>query len=351
MNKLRKAKSDGNVSNDMFVGMDLHKNYLQVAVLDGKGKVLKNSRIDNDLNKVGRFFDRIDASANDDVRVVMESSCVWYNIYEYLSEERKLHVSLSNPFKTRAIASAKIKTDKLDAAVKLADLLRGDYIAECYVPERRIMDLRQLVRHRIVLVRMRTKLKNKIHGITLMQGVRITDMSTFSNSYIQKLKELNDYRIDAYLRLIDSLDSEIKKVSKEIQSRAEEDDMAKLLVTIPGIGYYSALLILSEIGDINRFPDSYHLCSYAGLVPSTHSSGGITYHGAITKTGSKHLRWIMIECVRAHIRLNRDCNITQFYIRLAKRKGNNSKAVVAAASKLLKVVYWVMKEKRKFHHA
>jgi transposase len=196
---------------------------------------------------------------------------------------------------------------------------------------------------------MRTKLKNKIHGITLMQGVRITDTSTFSNSYIQKLKELNDYRIDAYLRLIDSLDSEIKKVSKEIQSRAEEDDMAKLLVTIPGIGYYSALLILSEIGDINRFPDSYHLCSYAGLVPSTHSSGGITYHGAITKTGSKHLRWIMIECVRAHIRLNKDSNITKFYIRLAKRRGNNSKAVLAAASKLLKVVYWVMKEKRKYH--
>ena len=283
----------------------------------------------------------------------MESSCVWYNIYEYLSEERKLDVSLSNPFKTRAIASAKIKTDKLDA-VKLADLLRGGYIAECYVPDRWIMDLRQLVRHRITLVRMRTKLKNKIHGITLMQGVKITTDGTpttkFSNSYIQKLKELNDYRIDAYLRLIDSLDLEIKKVSKEIQSRAEKEDMAKLLVTIPGIVYYSALLILSEIGNINRFPDSYHLCSYAGLVPLTHSSGGITYHGAITKTGSKHLRWIMIECVRAHIRLNKDSNITRFYTRLAKRKGNNSKAAVAAASKLLKVVYWIMKEKRKYHH-
>jgi transposase len=207
----------------MFVGMDLHKNYLQVAVLDGKGKVLKNSRIDNDLSKIGRFFDRIDtqstaisSSRSKDVRGVMESSCVWYNIYEYLSEERKLDVSLSNPFKTRAIASAKIKTDKLDA-VKLADLLRGGYIAECYVPDRRIMDLRQLVRHRIALVRMRTKLKNKIHGVTLMQGVKITDGTSttkFSNSYVQRLKQLNDYRIDAYLRLIDSLDSETKKVSK-----------------------------------------------------------------------------------------------------------------------------------------
>src|SRR5215510_15353709 len=119
----------------MFVGMDLHKNYLQLAVLDGKGKVLKNSRIHNDLSKVGRFFDRIGNSS--DVKVVMESSCVWYNIYEYLSEERNLDVILSNPIKTRAIASAKIKTDKIDA-VKLAGLLRGGFISECYVPNKKL---------------------------------------------------------------------------------------------------------------------------------------------------------------------------------------------------------------------
>jgi transposase len=168
VNKLCKSKADGIVSKSMFVGMDVHKNYLQVAVLDEKGKILNNSRVDNNMIKVNEFFDSLHPGNN--TKIVMESSCVWYNIYEYLSEERQLDVSLSNPFKTRAIASAKIKTDKLDA-VKLADLLRGGYIAKCYVPDRKIMDLRQLVRHRIVLVRMRTKLKNKIHGITLMQGV------------------------------------------------------------------------------------------------------------------------------------------------------------------------------------
>ena len=124
--------------------------------------------------------------------------------------------------------------------------------------------------------------------------------------------------------------------------------MARLLMTIPGIGYYSALLIVSEIGDINRFPDSYHLCSYAGLIPSTRSSGGITYHGNITKTGSKYLRWIMLECVHAHIRNEKNSNVTQFYDRLSKKKGN-SKAAVASASKLVKIVYWIMKEKRTYN--
>jgi len=345
VNRLSKSKSDDKVS--MFVGMDLHKNYLQIAVMNEEGRVLRNSKIDNNLRQISRFFDDVN---NDKAHVVMESSSVWYNIYRYLSEERSFDVVLSNPVKTRAIASAKIKTDKLDA-VKLADLLRGGYIAECYVPNNKIMELRELVRHRIVLVRMRTKLKNSIHGIMLMKGIQLSNTctNTFTLEYIDELKKLNDYRINHYISLIESLDQEIKDVSKQIILLAKENKMAKLLTTIPGIGHYSALFLVSEIDDINRFPDSYHLCSYAGLVPSTHSSGGVTYHGNITKTGSKHLRWIMLECVHAHIRTDKSSNITQFYQRLAKKKGN-SKAAVAAASKLLRVVYWIMKERREYQH-
>jgi transposase len=179
----------------------------------------------------------------------MESSGLWYNIYECLSK-RHLDVRLSNPAKTRAIASAKIKTDKLDA-IKLADLLRGGYIAECYIPTRRTMDLRELVRHRAALIRMRTKLKNKIHSIMFMKGTSISYVGThtFTKGYIEKLKELNDYRINGYLCIIESLNDEINTVSNKILLPAQEDEMAKLLMTVPGIGYYSALLIL-ELRDL-----------------------------------------------------------------------------------------------------
>jgi len=348
VNKLCKAKADGDVcKRSMFVGMDVHKNYLQVAVLDEKGKVLNNSRVDNDLTKVNEFFDSIHPNRN--TKVVMESSGMWYNIYECLSK-RHLNVRLSNPVKTRAIASAKIKTDKLDA-VKLADLLRGGYIAECYVPNKRIMGLRDIVRHRAALVRMRTKLKNKVHSITLMKGIDASDVdspSTFSKHNMDKLEGHDDYRINGCLRVIKSLNDEINSVSKKILLLAKEDEIAKLLMTIPGVGYYSALLIVSEVGDIDRFPDSYHLCSYAGLVPSTHSSGGVTHYGSsITKAGSRYLRWILQECVHAHIRTEKNSNIAQFYYRIARKKGN-SKAAVAAAAKLLKVVYWIMKERRTY---
>jgi transposase len=205
----RKSRLDGILP--MFVGMDLHKNYLQVATVDDKGKVLENRRIMNNLNQISRFFRNINPTA----KVVMESSCIWYNIYEYLSDEKKLDVVLSNPLKTRAIASAKIKTDKLDT-VKLANLLRGGYI------------------------RMRTKVKNKIHGIILMKGYSNNNNNSlsishhpFSIKYNEKLRSLNDYRINSYLDIIESLDNQIKDVSKKILLIAKQDEMAKLLMTIP----------------------------------------------------------------------------------------------------------------------
>lgn len=329
----------------MYIGMDLHKNFLQIAIIDNQGKVIKNSRIENDHNQIGNFFRHIKP---DNTKVVMESSSVWYNIYRYLTDEKKLDVVLSNPIKTKAIASAKIKTDKIDAKT-LADLLRGGYVATCYVPDRDVMDLRELVRHRAFLVRVRTKMKNRIHGILLQNGIRIDEKKPFSQRYVQKLQKLGNYRIDSYLQVIESLDDTIADVSRRILKTSSEDEMARLLMTVPGIGYYTALLISSEIGEINRFQDSHHLCGYAGLVPSVHSSGGVTYMGKITKTGSKYLRWALIECVHTHVRCEKDSNITKFYNRIAARKGN-SKAGVAAASKMLRVIYWMLKEKREYRH-
>ncbi len=189
--------------------------------------------------------------------------------------------------------------------------------------------------------------KNKIHAILLQNGTKINE-KPFTIRFVEELRKLGDYRIDGYLSVISSLSRQIRSVSTTIKKEAREDESTRLLLTIPGIHYYSALLILSEIGDINRFPDSHHLCSYAGLTPSTHSSGGVTYHGSITRSGSRYLRWILTECAKAHIRSQRDSQLTRFYTEVARRRGG-SKATVAAASKLLRIVYWVLKEKRPYH--
>lgn len=123
---------------------------------------------------------------------------------------------------------------------------------------------------------------------------------------------------------------------------------ARLLMTIPGISFYSALLIASEIGDVSRFTDSNGLVAYAGLAPSTHSSGGTTYHGRITKVGSPYLRWVLNQCVRANVRAEPDGTLALFHNRLVRKKGG-AKATVAASAKMLRIVYWVLKERRSYH--
>ncbi len=118
-------------------------------------------------------------------------------------------------------------------------------------------------------------------------------------------------------------------------------------MTIPGIGLFSALIIYSEIGDINRFSDPSKLISYAGLNPTTRQSSDIVYHGHITGEGSPYLRWILTECLHIHLIKDSHSNLSNFYRRLARRIGKK-KAIIAASSKLLKIIYHVLKENRPY---
>jgi len=115
---------------------------------------------------------------------------------------------------------------------------------------------------------------------------------------------------------------EIGGASKKVQQLAEDDQDSMLLMTIPGVGYYSALLIKSEIGDVKRFPSAKQLCSYAGLVPSTYASGNVCYHGHITKQGSRWLRWILIEAAIHAVK--RPGALRRFYFKVERKKGGQS---------------------------
>ena len=336
MNKRNISRLDDSMR--MFVGLDVHKKYTEVAIVDEEGVIEKQERIENEPRQIEEFSNTL---SNADM--VLESSSSWFWLYEILS--RKHRVVLSNPAKTKAIASAKLKTDKVDALM-LANLLRGGYIAESYVPSRRVMGLRELVRYRANLVRMRGTVKNRVHAYLLMNNVKIGG-SPFTKGFLEELKKVKDARVEGYLRIIERLNLEIHEASKIVCNEASNDESAKLLMTIPGISFYSALLLISEIGDVDRFPDSAHLVSYAGLASSTHSSGGTTYHGRITKAGSPYLRWVLNQCTWVHVRSQPEGSVALFYARLSKKKGR-SKAMVAASAKLLKIVYWVLKEKRPY---
>jgi len=250
---------------------------------------------------------------------------------------------LANPLKTKAIASARIKSDKVDARI-LAHLLRTDLIPECYVPPKEMREIRSLVRHRLSIVKLRTMVKNKAHALIDRNGLKHDFSDLFGKAGVQWLKSvalsgLDRLMLDNYLMHLENLDLQIERVDKEITSRASFDSDVRLLLSLKGINVYSALLIKSEIGKIERFGDYKKLVSWAGLAPSLHQSGDVEYHGNITKQGSVMLRWIMVESARVASVF--DPRLKAFYERVARRRGDQ-KAVVAVANKMLKIIWFML---------
>jgi len=145
--------------------------------------------------------------------------------------------------------------------------------------------------------------------------------------------------------LIMAFNGEIRRLSLDLRRMAGLDEDVRLLMTIPGIGYYTALLVKAEVGDVRRFKSGDHLCSYARIVPSIHSSGDITRHGGITREGSRWLRWAMVKAAMTHIRY--DTSITRAYHRIAEKRGSQV-AIVATAPRLLLCCYMVLKDTRPY---
>jgi transposase len=318
-----------------FVGLDVHKNSTQAVVIDEQGNKLMEERFDSTVSGLERFLERIDK----DARLVMEACYAWQHLYEHL-EEGGYEVKLAHPSKTRAIAEARIKTDSISAET-LAHLLRADLLPESYVPAKYVRIERQITRHRASLVSMRTRVKNKVHAILARYGIRYEYSDLFGRSGIEFLKNLDlsnasRFQLDQYLVLLRVLNHEIEETSERVGLLAEENPSARLLMSIPGISYYSALLIMAEIADIRRFPSAKKLCGYAGLVPSTHQSGDTRRTGHLTKQDSRWLRWILIQT--ANVAIKKDNALKKFYDRVAKKKGHNI-AIVATARKMLRYIY------------
>jgi len=322
----------------LVCGLDVHKNSVYAIVMSYGGEIVEKRKLSN--NEVTSYLDRYPID-----KVAMESSTSIVPIYRAL-RAKGYTILVSHPKKTRLIAESRIKTDRVDSWA-LTELARLNALPLSYVPPDNIAALREKVRRRAYLVRMRSKLRVKIRAQLTINGIQPpTEHGLFTSKNLDWLHGLQLDSIESYLPIIQSLDVQIGKLSKELQALAPQDEDVKLLMTIPGVGYYSALLVKSEIGDISRFSDGEKLCSYAGLVPSVSSSGTHTRHGSITKEGSRWLRWIMVECVHTHLKY--DTSITRSYNAIAQRKGKPI-AKVAAARRLLMCCYSVLKNRQPYH--
>ena len=190
---------------------------------------------------------------------------------------------VAHPKEMKTIAKARIKTDRTSSRA-LAELLRVNGLPESYMPPPNIAHLRKKMRRRAFLVRERAKLKTKTHSTLTYKGIKPPKgHGLFTGKRVAWLKSLGLVPVDRYLRVMEPLNREILRLNRELRRLVGDNPDVKLLTTIPSVGYYIALLVKAEVGDISRFSSCDHLASYAGLVPGTKSSGGVTMHGHITR--------------------------------------------------------------------
>lgn len=334
-----------------YMGIDHHKQYLIATVMDEQGQILRKDRVTTERTSMRNYIQQV--NGNDSLTAVLEACYGWHYVYDELLDLVD-EVKVAHPLKTRAIAEARIKTDSIDSET-LAYLLRTDLIPEAYAPGFETRDKKNLLRYRFSLVKTRTKLKNIVHAVLSRNYISDANFKQLSDKFgkqgraylrMVKLKGQDSEILNHYLDLIEYFDEKIKLAEKKTDQIFKEDEICKLLKSIPGIGKLSAVLIKHEIDNIDRFISAGKLCSYAGLVPSTYSSGGRTYQGRITKQGNKWLRWTLVEAAQTAI--NKDPWLRSFYDKIAKRRGNK-RAKVAVARKLLEIIYRIWQERRPYY--
>jgi transposase len=322
------------------VGIDLHRNRSHIAVIDEHGELTLSKRIINGREAFLELLGGLEGES----QIAVEATYGWEWLAELL-EDSGYDLHLAHPLRTRAIAAARVKTDAVDAKT-LALLLRADLLPEAYVAPRELRDLRELLRHRIALTAMRSALKNRVHAILAKHGITREHSDLFGKGGRQflaalELREAPRARLDSLIALICDFDREIDATSKEIDQRAKADDRVEVLCQIRGIGPYTAMLIIAEVGEISRFPDARHLCAWAGLTPTVRSSDGRARLGHISRQGSPALRWALVEAAQK-------CTtgggpLREQFERIAKRRGRKI-AKVAVARQILTLSYYGLRD-------
>jgi len=323
------------------VGIDLHRKRSHVAALDEGGRELFSRRIVNDPDTFVALLSELDGES----KIALEATYGWEWLAELL-EDHGYELHLAHPLRTKAIASARVKTDAVDART-LAHLLRADLLPEAYVAPRELRDLRDLLRQRVALTQMRTALKNRVHALLARHGLHHGQSKLFDSkagrAFLEQaeLREPARRRLEVLLRLIADFDREIDALAGEIDQRAKTDPRVKTLCQIKGIGRYTAMLVIAEVGEVERFRSARHLCAWAGLTPTVRSSDGKARLGHISRQGSVALRWALVEAAQ---KANLSGGpLRESFERIAKRRGRKI-AKVAIARKILTLCYYGLRD-------
>lgn len=335
-----------------YVGLDVSLKTTSICILNENGKRTNEGEVDSTPKAIGDF---LKGTGFEIERIGLESG----NLTHYLKKgllKMGYQIAIMESRKMAAILSTIInKTDKNDAR-GIAEALRVGHFQECVHRSDDAVEIRTLLHLRQTAVEERTHVVNSLRGHLKVYGIKFSKKAgtSFREKVEEAVKELRprvQKAIQSLLNILDTLNEEIKVLSKDVESLAAADEDVKLLQTVDGVGPIIALAFKAEIDNPNRFEDSKDAAAYIGLTPSQYSSGEVHKQGGISKKGSRRTRYLLVEAASALLtRCKAWSKLKAWGMKLQKKKGNR-KATVAVARKLAVVMHKMLITKKPFERS
>lgn len=318
-----------------IIGLDVHRSFAEVAILEN-GKLRSGGRIVLQHEPVVAFARTLRA----DDEVVLEATGNSAILVRLIAPFVR-RVVVANPVQVRAIAWAKVKTDKIDAGV-LAKLHASGFLPEVWVPDEETQARRRVAAERTQLVSHMTRLKNRIQSVLHANLIPRYAGALFGKRGrawldAQPLAEDQKRTIARHLGELDRIGAELAELDKVLANEALGDDRVRRLMTIGGVNAVVAMSVLAAIGEITRFSSPEKLVSYLGLNPRVRQSGERpAFHGRITKQGRAHARAMLVEAAWSVV--SGPGPLRAFFLRIRAKRGNQVAAV--ATARKLAVLIW-----------
>jgi transposase len=306
----------------------------------------RECRIPHDRQSMRTFLNACESGSP----VAIETVGNWYWIVDEI-ERAGLVPRLVHARKAKLMMGLVNKTDALDAE-GLNLLQRTGALPTVWIPPGSLRDKRELPRTRMVLVKQRTQLKNRVHATLAKYAVSIEGVSDIFGRKgmaevtkgMEALPPETRFVTQQMITQVQQLDGAIDKIEKEIVAVFEETREIKLLQTMHGVGRILSVIIALEVGDVARFARADKLAAYGGTVPRIHSSGGRTRYGQLRSDVNHYLKWALVEAANTvclHRGHHPHRHVSRLYERVMRRKGHQ-KAIGAVARHLAEAVYWIL---------
>jgi len=335
----------------LYVGIDVAKSIWSVTLLTEEMEI-KTIPSAPSPKKLSEYLKR--EFEGYDIYSVYEAGYCGFWIHKELLRYGIKNIIVNPADVPKGDKEKKTKTDRIDSRT-LAYTLRSQLINGIYVPEEEMITERNLVRLRATEVKDQTRIENRIKSLLNFLGIEVIDAGkSWSKGYIEKLSKLeikgkeDRFKLDIFIEELKQKKATLLKVTREIRaiskSEKHKEDI-KNLTSIPGIGLLGAMVIMTEICDINRFCRFDYLNNYAGLLPTEHSSGGIEKKGHIMPRGNKQIKNVIIEAAWVAVRTD---TVLKHKFEELKKRMKATKAIIIISRKLLSSIYHIMKTKEPY---